>query len=61
MRYIILFIFLYFLKNKVPLPKHITDTILFLASDESSYMTGEIINLDAGYSLNHNYTFIDNY
>jgi enoyl-[acyl-carrier-protein] reductase (NADH) len=41
------------------LPKHVSDTILFLISDDSSYMTGEIINLDAAYSLNIYNTFGD--
>lgn len=34
-----------------------SDTILFLISDDSSYMTGEIINLDAAYTLNQYNTF----
>lgn len=39
------------------MPKHVSDSILFLISEDSSYMTGEIINLDAAYSLNHYNTF----
>jgi hypothetical protein len=30
---------------------------LFLASDDAGFMTGEILNVDNGFSLNHNYTF----
>ena len=48
----------YFLLNKKPLiPENIVDTILFLASDDASFMTGEIICNDNGYSLNHDLSY----
>ncbi len=31
--------------------------MLYLASDDASFVTGEIITVDNGYSLNHDLTF----
>jgi len=48
----------YFLLNKKVLePSDIANTILFLASEESKFITGEIITVDNGYSLNHDLSF----
>jgi enoyl-[acyl-carrier-protein] reductase (NADH) len=33
------------------------NTIIFLASDDASFVTGEIITVDNGYSLNHDLSF----
>lgn len=38
-------------------PSNIVDTMLFLGSDEASFITGEIIQNDNGYGLNHNLSF----
>lgn len=38
-------------------PKCISNTILFLASDQSSMITGEILPIDNGYILNHDFSF----
>ena len=41
---------------------NVADTILFLASDEASFITGEIIQNDNGYGINHSMSFTnDNY
>lgn len=48
----------FFLLNKTVIdPKDIVDSILFLASDQARFMTGEIIVVDNGYSLNHDLSF----
>ena len=50
-------------KNMYPLGKklvekeNIADTILFLASDEASFITGEIIQNDNGFGINHDMSF----
>jgi len=49
--------------NMYPLGKkfveknNVADTILFLASDEASFITGEIIQNDNGYSINHSMSY----
>lgn len=45
------------LGQKVIEPDEIVDTVLFLACEDSQFITGEIINVDAGYSLNHDLCF----
>ena len=40
-------------------PEKVADAILFLASDEAEFMTGEIITIDNGFELNHDLSFID--
>ena len=40
-------------------PEKVADSILFLASDEAGFMTGEIMTLDNGFELNHDLSFID--
>lgn len=38
-------------------PEDVVDTMLFLGSDDARFITGEIIKIDNGYSLNHNKSF----
>ena len=45
------------LSKKVLEPGDIVDTMLFLASDDAGFITGEIIKIDNGYSLNHDLCF----
>ena len=45
------------LSKKVLEPADVVDTILFLASDDAQFVTGEIIKIDNGYSLNHDLCF----
>ena len=47
------------LSKNVLEPGDIVDTILFLASDDAEFVTGEIIKVDNGYSLNHDLCFSD--
>ena len=47
------------LNNEVIKPEDVVESILFLASDDASFITGEIIKIDNGYSLNHDMNFID--
>ena len=47
-----------FLLNKNVLkPEDIVNNILFLASDDADFITGEIIENDNGYSLNHDFSY----
>ena len=39
-------------------PGEVADTILFLASNEANFITGEIINIDCGFELNHDTSFL---
>ena len=39
-------------------PGDIADTILFLASNEANFMTGEIVTVDCGFELNHDLYFL---
>ena len=45
------------LNNDVVQPYDIVNTILFLASDDAKFITGEIIKVDNGFSLNHDLSF----
>ena len=47
------------LSKEVIFPEDVVETILFLASDDASFITGEIIKIDNGYSLNHDMNFTD--
>jgi len=47
----------YLLNRKVLEPNDITNSVLFLASEDAKFMTGEIISIDNGYSLNHDLSF----
>ena len=40
--------------------ENVADTILFLASDQASFITGEIIQNDNGYGVNHSMSFTNN-
>ena len=46
------------LNQKLTTPEEIADVILFLASNDAIFMTGEIINVDCGYELNHDLSFL---
>ena len=46
------------LNKKVMAPDEVADVILFLASNEANFMTGEIVNIDCGFELNHDTSFI---
>lgn len=45
------------LGKKILEPSNIVDTMLFLGSDEASFITGEIIQNDRGYGINHDLSF----
>ena len=45
------------LSQNVVEPDEIVDTMLFLGSDDAGFITGEIIKVDSGYSLNHDNCF----
>ena len=47
------------LSKNVLEPGDIVAAILFLASDDAQFVTGEIIKVDNGYSLNHDLCFSD--
>lgn len=40
-------------------PEDVADAILFLASDEAGFMTGEIMIIDNGFELNHDLSFME--
>ena len=40
-------------------PENVANAILFLASDEAGFMTGEIMTMDNGFELNHDLSFIN--
>ena len=39
-------------------PENVVDSILFLASDDAGFMTGEIMTIDNGFELNHDLSFL---
>ena len=47
------------LNKNVIEPRDIVDTMLFLGSDDAQFVTGEIIQVDNGYSLNHDLCYVD--
>lgn len=48
----------FFLLNKKVLdPNDIANAILYVASDEAKFVTGEILCVDNGYGLNHDLSF----
>ena len=47
----------YCLLKDISTPDDISDAILFLASDEANFMTGEIMTIDSGFELNHDLSF----
>ena len=48
------------LGNQVVDPKEIANCILFLASDDAEFITGEIVVVDNGFELNHDLSFKQN-
>lgn len=48
------------LRKELLEPSDIADAILFLASSESEFMTGEIMVVDNGFELNHDCSFNEN-
>ena len=40
-------------------PENVANAILFLASDEAGFMTGEIMTIDNGFELNHDLSFVN--
>ncbi len=49
------------LSKDVIQPGDVVDTLLFLSSDDASFITGEIIQVDNGYGLNHDLCFADEF
>ena len=47
------------LNKKIVQPEEVADAILFLASDEAGFMTGEIMCIDSGFELNHDLSFME--
>ena len=45
------------LEKRISGPEEISDAILFLASNEANFMTGEILTVDCGFELNHDLSF----
>ena len=50
---------LFLLKKSVLQPEDVVNTVLFLASDDAGFITGEIISDDNGYGLNHDLSYND--
>ena len=48
---------MFLLNQQVLKSEDIVNSILFLASDDAEFMTGEIIENDNGYSLNHDFSY----
>ena len=46
------------LNKKIMEPGEVADVILFLASKDADFMTGEIVNIDCGFELNHDSSFM---
>ena len=46
------------LEKRISGPEEISDAILFLASNEANFMTGEIMTVDCGFELNHDLSFM---
>ena len=45
------------LEKRISGPEEISDAILFLASNEANFITGEIMTVDCGFELNHDLSF----
>ena len=45
------------MKPTIIKPEDVVDTMLFLGCQDAGFITGEIIKIDSGYSLNHNKAF----
>ena len=39
-------------------PENVAESILFLASEDAGFMTGEIMTIDNGFGLNHDLSFL---
>ena len=50
---------LFLLKKSVVQPEDVVNTVLFLASEDAGFITGEIISPDNGYGLNHDLSYND--
>lgn len=48
---------IHILNKSVLKPNDVLNTILFLASEDACFITGEIVTIDNGYSLNHDLCF----
>lgn len=48
---------IHILNKSVLKPNEVVNTILYLASDDANFVTGEILIVDNGYSLNHDLCF----
>ena len=46
------------LNKTIMTPNEVADVILFLASKEAGFITGEIVNIDCGFELNHDTSFM---
>ena len=46
------------LNKKIMEPGEVADVIMFLASKDAGFMTGEIVNIDCGFELNHDSSFM---
>ena len=46
------------LGKKILTPEEVADAVLFLASNEAKFMTGEIMTVDCGFELNHDLSFL---
>lgn len=42
------------LSNEINTPKEVANSLLWLASDDASFITGEILTIDGGQSLTTN-------
>lgn len=47
----------FLLNKKVMKPEDIVNSILYLASDEASFITGEVLSNENGFILNHDLSF----
>lgn len=48
---------IHILKSETLKPGNVANAIIYLASDDASFTTGEILTIDNGFSLNHDLCF----